>query len=114
MSAPAATDAARSDPGDRRRDGAHQRRDRAPPPPGCWCATTSPARACSPAWSTSRFAIPTLVTGVMLVLLFGPQSLLGGWLARQRVPGGLRHAGHRPRPALHHRARSSCARSSRC
>jgi sulfate transport system permease protein len=29
------------------------------------------------------FAIPTLVTGVMLVLLFGPQSPLGGWLAAQ-------------------------------
>jgi sulfate transport system permease protein len=29
------------------------------------------------------FAIPTLVTGVMLVLLFGPQSPIGGWLARQ-------------------------------
>ena len=27
------------------------------------------------------FAIPTLVTGVMLVILLGPQSPLGGWLA---------------------------------
>jgi sulfate transport system permease protein len=27
------------------------------------------------------FAIPTLVTGVMLVTLLGPQSALGGWLA---------------------------------
>lgn len=27
------------------------------------------------------FAIPTLVTGVMLVILYGPQGLLGGWLA---------------------------------
>ncbi len=26
------------------------------------------------------FAIPTLVTGVMLVLLYGPQGALGGWL----------------------------------
>lgn len=26
-------------------------------------------------------AIPTLVTGVMLVILFGPQQALGGWLA---------------------------------
>jgi sulfate transport system permease protein len=26
------------------------------------------------------FAIPTLVTGVMLVVLYGPQSTLGGWL----------------------------------
>jgi sulfate/thiosulfate transport system permease protein len=32
------------------------------------------------------FAIPTLVTGVMLVLLFGPQSLLGGWFAREGMP----------------------------
>ena len=31
------------------------------------------------------FAIPTLVTGVMLVLLFGPQSPLGGWLAAEGV-----------------------------
>ncbi len=29
------------------------------------------------------FAIPTLVTGVMLVILYGPQSALGGWLDRQ-------------------------------
>lgn len=29
------------------------------------------------------FAIPTLVTGVMLVILLGPQSPLGGWLADQ-------------------------------
>lgn len=27
------------------------------------------------------FAIPTLVTGVMLVILYGPRGLLGGWLA---------------------------------
>lgn len=27
------------------------------------------------------FAIPTLVTGVMLVLLYGPQGLVGGWLS---------------------------------
>jgi sulfate transport system permease protein len=26
------------------------------------------------------FAIPTLVTGVMLVILYGPRGLLGGWL----------------------------------
>ena len=26
------------------------------------------------------FAIPTLVTGVMLVILYGPQAALGGWL----------------------------------
>jgi sulfate/thiosulfate transport system permease protein len=28
-------------------------------------------------------AIPTLVTGVMLVILFGPQQALGGWLREQ-------------------------------
>lgn len=28
------------------------------------------------------FAIPTLVTGVMLVVLYGPQSAVGGWLGR--------------------------------
>jgi sulfate transport system permease protein len=28
-------------------------------------------------------AIPTLVTGVMLVVLYGPQSLVGGWLQEQ-------------------------------
>ena len=29
------------------------------------------------------FAVPTLVTGVMLVLLYGPQTPLGGFLSRQ-------------------------------
>jgi len=29
------------------------------------------------------FAIPTLVTGVMLVLLYGPQTALGGFLSRE-------------------------------
>jgi sulfate/thiosulfate transport system permease protein len=29
------------------------------------------------------FAIPTLVTGVMLVILYGPQGALGGWLQQQ-------------------------------
>lgn len=29
------------------------------------------------------FAIPTLVTGVMLVVLYGPQSAIGGWLGRE-------------------------------
>ena len=32
------------------------------------------------------FAIPTLVTGIMLVVLFGPQSALGAWLGAQGVP----------------------------
>ncbi len=31
------------------------------------------------------FAIPTLVAGVMLVVLLGPQSVLGGWLAGQGI-----------------------------
>ncbi len=29
------------------------------------------------------FAIPTLVTGLMLVILYGPQAALGGWLKQQ-------------------------------
>ena len=29
------------------------------------------------------FSIPTLVTGVMLVVLYGPQSAVGGWLNRE-------------------------------
>jgi sulfate transport system permease protein len=29
------------------------------------------------------FSIPTLVTGVMLVVLYGPQSAIGGWLQRE-------------------------------
>jgi sulfate transport system permease protein len=32
------------------------------------------------------FAIPTLVTGVMLVELYGPQGVLGGWLADRGIP----------------------------
>ncbi|CAK0780454.1 Sulfate transport system permease protein CysT [Gammaproteobacteria bacterium] len=32
------------------------------------------------------FAIPTLVTGIMLVLLLGPQSPAGGWLIHQGLP----------------------------
>jgi sulfate transport system permease protein len=31
------------------------------------------------------FAIPTLVTGVMLVALYGPQTALGGWLGERGV-----------------------------
>src|SRR3954471_12950085 len=31
------------------------------------------------------FAIPTLVTGVMLVVLYGPQRLLGAWLGAHGV-----------------------------
>ncbi len=29
------------------------------------------------------FSIPTLVTGVMLVVLYGPQSAIGGWLGQE-------------------------------
>ena len=29
------------------------------------------------------FAVPTLVTGVMLVLIYGPQGAVGGWLDRE-------------------------------
>lgn len=32
------------------------------------------------------FSIPTLVTGVMLVVLYGPQSAMGGWLAANGLP----------------------------
>jgi sulfate transport system permease protein len=32
------------------------------------------------------FAIPTLVTGVMLVVLYGPQGALGGWFEARGVP----------------------------
>lgn len=31
------------------------------------------------------FAIPTLVTGVMLVVLYGPQQVLGAWLADRGI-----------------------------
>jgi sulfate transport system permease protein len=31
------------------------------------------------------FAVPTLVTGVMLVVLYGPQSTIGAWLAGRGV-----------------------------
>jgi sulfate/thiosulfate transport system permease protein len=32
------------------------------------------------------FAIPTLVTGVMLVLLYGPQGVFGSWLEKHGLP----------------------------
>jgi sulfate transport system permease protein len=31
------------------------------------------------------FAVPTLITGVMLVVLYGPQTVLGAWLGEQGV-----------------------------
>jgi len=39
-----------------------------------------PGRSILSALVDLPFAIPTLVTGVMLVILFGPQSLMGKWL----------------------------------
>ncbi len=32
------------------------------------------------------FAIPTVVTGLMLVVLYGPQGLIGGWFRAQGIP----------------------------
>ncbi|MCU0841221.1 MAG: sulfate ABC transporter permease subunit [Thiobacillaceae bacterium] len=45
-----------------------------------------PGRAALSALVDLPFAIPTLVTGVMLVLLYGPQGRVGGWLAGQGWP----------------------------
>jgi sulfate transport system permease protein len=45
-----------------------------------------PGRAALSALVDLPFAIPTLVTGLMLVLLFGPQEPLGAWLAQNDVP----------------------------
>jgi sulfate/thiosulfate transport system permease protein len=39
------------------------------------------------------FAIPTLVTGIMIVLLFGPQEPLGAWLAAHGTPIAFGSAG---------------------
>jgi sulfate transport system permease protein len=44
-----------------------------------------PGRALLNAIVDLPFAIPTLVTGVMLVVLYGPQRLLGAWLAEQGI-----------------------------
>ena len=40
------------------------------------------------------FALPTLVTGLALVALYGPASPVGGWLAERRHPGRFRPARH--------------------
>jgi sulfate/thiosulfate transport system permease protein len=45
-----------------------------------------PGRALLSALVDLPFAIPTLVTGIMLVLLFGPQSVFGAWLSAQGLP----------------------------
>jgi sulfate transport system permease protein len=42
-----------------------------------------PGRSAVNALVDVPFAIPTLVTGVMLVILYGPQGTLGGWLHRE-------------------------------
>lgn len=39
------------------------------------------------------FAVPTLVTGLMLVLLFGPQEPLGAWLGERGLPVAFAPAG---------------------
>jgi sulfate transport system permease protein len=40
-----------------------------------------PGRSVVNALIDMPFAVPTLVTGVMLVVLYGPQGMVGGWLA---------------------------------
>ncbi|TAH37479.1 MAG: sulfate ABC transporter permease subunit CysT [Planctomycetota bacterium] len=45
-----------------------------------------PGRALLSALVDLPFAIPTLVTGVMLVLLYGPQTPAGGWLSEHGFP----------------------------
>jgi len=45
-----------------------------------------PGRGALSALVDLPFAIPTLVTGVMLVILYGPQSAVGGWLAENGMP----------------------------
>lgn len=42
-----------------------------------------PGRSLANALIDIPFAIPTLVTGVMLVILYGPQGALGGWLKQE-------------------------------
>jgi sulfate/thiosulfate transport system permease protein len=44
-----------------------------------------PGRRILDALADVSFAIPTLVTGVMLVVLFGPQTTLGGWLSAHGI-----------------------------
>lgn len=45
-----------------------------------------PGRSLLSALVDLPFAIPTLVAGVMLVLLFGPQEPLGGWMSSAGFP----------------------------
>ena len=44
-----------------------------------------PGRSLLSALVDLPFAIPTLVTGVMLVALYGPQRTLGAWLGAQGI-----------------------------
>ena len=50
------------------------------------------------------FAVPTVVTGLMLVILYGPQSSVGTLSLGERRRGHLRKAGDRARAALRHAA----------
>ena len=43
--------------------------------PGCWCATTFPASACSTRMVDLPFALPTAVAGIALAALYAPQRL---------------------------------------
>ena len=47
---------------------------------------TFPGRGILDAVIDLPFAIPTLVTGVMLVALYGPQTSVGSWLASRGIP----------------------------
>jgi sulfate transport system permease protein len=44
-----------------------------------------PGRSALSALVDLPFAIPTLVTGVMLVILYGPRGLIGGWLTEANL-----------------------------
>lgn len=44
-----------------------------------------PGRSIVSALIDLPFAVPTLVAGIMLVMLFGPESTMGGWLAGKGI-----------------------------
>ena len=52
------------------------------PRPGSWSATTFPGKGIMNALIDLPFAVPTVVTGLMLVALYGPSSMLGTFLGR--------------------------------
>ena len=52
-----------------------------------------PGRGALSALVDLPFAIPTLVTGLMLVLLFGPQEPVGAWLSTHGIPVAFGSAG---------------------